>query len=75
MTIDDALARFLVQLEADGRSPHTTGLYRRHVRRPTVALRVRSLEQEKPGTYDKTVRRCIVSYGPLGLEGRKPTLS
>ncbi len=23
MTIDDALARFLVQLEADGRSPHT----------------------------------------------------
>ncbi len=32
MTIDDALARFLVQLEADGRSPPTTGQYRRHVR-------------------------------------------
>ena len=32
MTIDDGLARFLVQLEADGRSPHTTGQYRRHVR-------------------------------------------
>ncbi len=32
MTIDDALTRFLVQLEADGRSPHTTGQYRRHVR-------------------------------------------
>ena len=32
MTIDDALARFLVQLEADGRSPHTIGQYRRHVR-------------------------------------------
>ncbi len=32
MTIDDALARFLVQLEADCRSPHTTGQYRRHVR-------------------------------------------
>ncbi len=30
MTIDDALERFLVQLEADGRSPHTTGQYRRH---------------------------------------------
>ncbi len=32
MTIDDALSRFVVQLEADGRSPHTTGQYRRHVR-------------------------------------------
>ena len=32
MTIDDALARFLVQLEADGRSPHTTRQYQRHVR-------------------------------------------
>ncbi len=32
MTIDDGLARFLVQLEADGRSPHTTRQYRRHVR-------------------------------------------
>ncbi len=32
MTIDDALARFLVQLEADGRSPHTIAQYRRHVR-------------------------------------------
>ncbi len=32
VTIDDALARFLIQLEADGRSPHTTGQYRRHVR-------------------------------------------
>jgi site-specific recombinase XerC len=32
MTIDQALERFLVQLEADGRSPHTIGQYRRHVR-------------------------------------------
>jgi len=32
MTIDDALAQFLLQLEADGRSPHTTGQYQRHVR-------------------------------------------
>jgi site-specific recombinase XerC len=32
MTIDEALERFLVQLEADGRSPHTIGQYRRHVR-------------------------------------------
>ncbi len=32
MTIDDALSRFLVQLEADGRSPHTIGQYCRHVR-------------------------------------------
>ncbi len=32
MQIEDALARFLVQLEADGRSPHTIGQYRRHIR-------------------------------------------
>ncbi len=32
VTIDDALERFLVQLEANGRSPHTIGQYRRHVR-------------------------------------------
>ena len=32
MQIDDALERFLVQLEADGRSQHTIRQYRRHVR-------------------------------------------
>ena len=32
MTIDDALARFLIQLEADGRSLHTVAQYQRHVR-------------------------------------------
>jgi site-specific recombinase XerC len=31
MRIEAALARFLVQLEADGRSPHTVAQYRRHV--------------------------------------------
>jgi site-specific recombinase XerC len=31
MNLQDALDRFLVQLEADGRSPHTIGQYRRHV--------------------------------------------
>ena len=30
MHIDDAIAKFLLQLEADGRSPHTIGQYRRH---------------------------------------------
>ena len=33
VTIDDALDRFLVQLEADGRSPHTIRQYRRKKRR------------------------------------------
>ena len=32
MHIDDALARFTLQLEADGRSVHTVNQYRRHVR-------------------------------------------
>jgi integrase/recombinase XerC len=31
MQFQAALSRFLVQLEADGRSPHTIGQYRRHV--------------------------------------------
>ena len=31
MNLNDALAQYLVQLEADGRSPHTIGQCRRHV--------------------------------------------
>lgn len=31
MNIHDALARFIRQLEGDGRSPHTTAQYRRHL--------------------------------------------
>ena len=32
MLIEDALERFALQLQADGRSNHTTNQYRRHVR-------------------------------------------
>ena len=32
MPIPEALEKFLIQLKADGRSPHTVGQYRRHVR-------------------------------------------
>jgi len=32
MTVTDALEKYLLQLEADGRSPHTIGQYRRHIR-------------------------------------------
>ena len=32
MHIHDGLAKFIVQLEADGRSAHTIGQHRRHVR-------------------------------------------
>ncbi len=32
MQIREALDRYLLQLEADGRSPHTIAQYRRHVR-------------------------------------------
>ncbi len=32
MHLENALERFLLQLKADGRSPHTIGQYRRHVR-------------------------------------------
>ena len=33
MRLQAALARFLVQLRADGRSPHTVAQYARHVQR------------------------------------------
>ncbi len=32
MRLEDALERFIIQLEADGRSLHTIRQYRRHVR-------------------------------------------
>ena len=32
MPLDEALSLFLVQLDADGRSPHTVAQYARHVR-------------------------------------------
>ncbi len=32
MDITEALDRFILQLQADGRSPHTVGQYRRHIR-------------------------------------------
>ncbi len=32
MLLEDALAQFVLQLKADGRSPHTVGQYQRHVR-------------------------------------------
>ncbi len=32
MNIDEAMEQFVTQLQADGRSPHTVGQYRRHVR-------------------------------------------
>src|SRR5881397_2422170 len=31
MKIEDARSRYLTQLQADGRSPHTAGQYRRHI--------------------------------------------
>lgn len=38
MRIAASLARFLVQLQADGRSPHTIAQYERHVRRFAAAF-------------------------------------
>lgn len=44
MRIEDALQRFLVQLEADGRSIHTRGQYQRHIR-----LLASWVARERPG--------------------------
>jgi integrase/recombinase XerC len=48
MRIEEALHRFLVQLEADGRSAHTIGQYRRHVKvfdAWTESIGARAIEQ------------------------------
>ena len=46
MRLQFALARFLVQLRADGRSPHTLAQYARHVRRFAEWLDVEHLPDD-----------------------------
>jgi integrase/recombinase XerC len=50
MTIDEALERFLVQLAADGRSEHTIGQYRRHIR--TLARWARDVRPRRDRVAD-----------------------
>jgi site-specific recombinase XerC len=61
MTIDHALSLFLVQLEADGRSPHTIGQYRRHVHTLVRWLAAERLPLDVAAITHEDVARFVAS--------------
>jgi integrase/recombinase XerD len=61
MNIEEALSRFLVQLEADGRSGHTIGQYRRHVRALARWLAVERLPLEVAAVTHEDVAAFVAS--------------
>jgi integrase/recombinase XerD len=61
MNIEKALSLFLVQLEADGRSPHTIGQYRRHVRALARWLAAERLPLDVAAVTHEDVARFVAS--------------
>jgi site-specific recombinase XerC len=61
----DALARFLVQLEADGRSPHTIAQYARHLRRFAAWLQAEHLPDDVAQLEPEHVARFLASAEAL----------
>ena len=66
LTITAALDRFVLQLEADGRSLHTIGQYRRHIR--LLARWARSARR----TWRGSSRRAPPERAPMAARRRKP---
>ena len=76
MRIEDALARFLIQLEADGRSPHTIGQYRRHI--GALARWARDLRPGRDGVEDlghEAIAAFLTSPAATSRAGGKPKLA
>jgi site-specific recombinase XerD len=65
VTIHEALERFLLQLDADGRSVHTRLQYRRHVR-----LLVRWLEKEHGAAHLGVLNPEVVARFMVSLDAR-----
>jgi site-specific recombinase XerD len=65
MLLLDALARFLVQLQADGRSPHTVAQYQRHVRRFRAWLEAEHLSDDVAVLEPDHVARFLASAEAL----------
>jgi site-specific recombinase XerC len=61
MNIEEALSRFLVQLEADGRSGHTIGQYRRHIRALARWLAAERLPLDVAAVTHEDVARFVAS--------------
>ena len=74
LTIGAALDRFVLQLEANGRSPHTIGQYRRHVRLLASWLRQPHIEKV---THEVLARFLAspVARARRGGGHKKPTTS
>jgi site-specific recombinase XerD len=65
MRLPAALARFQVQLQADGRSPHTVAQYARHLRRFEAWLGAEGLPDEVAALDPEHVARFLVSAEAL----------
>jgi len=61
MHVLHALERFVLQLEADGRSPHTVAQYRRHVRALVAWLSAENLSCEVEAIDHETIARFLAS--------------
>ena len=70
MLVYEALDRFLLQLEADGRSPHTVAQYRRHVRLFAGWLPTIDHSGEIEDVDDQVVARFLASPTARETEGR-----
>jgi site-specific recombinase XerC len=70
MRLADALARFLVQLQADGRSPHTIGQYARHVRRFETWLKAEHLPDDVAALEPEHVARFLACVPRPGAAAR-----
>ena len=72
MQLEEALSAFVRQLEADGRSPHTVGQYRRHVRLFARWIGDREIDEVE----HEDIARFLSSEAVRGRHGggaRKPT--
>jgi site-specific recombinase XerC len=56
--LEDALARYIVQIEADGRSPHTVEQYRRHILRLARWLR----EERRPSDVEEIDHETLAEF-------------
>lgn len=61
MQIEDALARFITQLQADGRSQHTIGQYQRHVRLLVRWLKANGRKMDLPSISHEDLAEFLVS--------------
>jgi integrase/recombinase XerC len=77
MKLRDALAQFDLQMQADGRSPHTRGNYRRHVEAFSAWLAKYGFSDELDRIRTETIAGFLTSPDAIGSAhgGNKTTVS